>query len=203
MTKVTKDSIKECRIHGLTVFGLQKQGKKQPRWYCRKCQVDDVNRRRRKLKVLAIQYLGGQCQICKYSKCIDALEFHHTDPNEKEFGISAKGYTRSWEKVKQELDKCTLLCANCHAEAHADNISHEYEKLPPIKIDRRIEIECVSCNKIFKLLPHVYKLRKNRNIGGYLYCSKSCNMKHLYKMGKLAINHQVGGSSPPQPVECR
>ena len=46
-----------------------------------------------------------------------ALQFHHPN-NDKEFGIAAEGFTRSWEKVKAELDKCILLCANCHAEAH-------------------------------------------------------------------------------------
>jgi len=38
--------------------------------------------------------------------------------NRKDFGISAKGYTRSWQKVKSELEKCILICANCHRELH-------------------------------------------------------------------------------------
>ena len=49
---------------------------------------------------------------------MQALEFHHTDSDGKDFGISAKGYTRSWEEVRKELDKCILLCANCHREVH-------------------------------------------------------------------------------------
>jgi DNA replicative helicase MCM subunit Mcm2 (Cdc46/Mcm family) len=55
----------------------------------------------------------------EYSKCSEALEFHHIDEREKDFGISMKGYTRSWTKVKQELDKCLLVCANCHRELHS------------------------------------------------------------------------------------
>ncbi|MBP9854147.1 MAG: hypothetical protein KBD53_04690 [Candidatus Omnitrophica bacterium] len=47
------------------------------------------------------------------------MEFHHKDPSQKDFNISCKGYTRSWNKVRQELDKCVLVCANCHREIHA------------------------------------------------------------------------------------
>jgi len=50
------------------------------------------------------------------------LEFHHLKTNEKDFGISQKGYTRSWVKVKKELDKCVMLCANCHREIHAGKL---------------------------------------------------------------------------------
>lgn len=70
------------------------------------------------MKLKALTYKGGRCQCCNYDRCLSALEFHHTDPNEKDFGISAKGYTRSWETVKKELDKCVLVCSNCHREIH-------------------------------------------------------------------------------------
>lgn len=71
------------------------------------------------LKRRAIEYKGGCCELCGYSRCVEALEFHHEDPSEKEFGLGQRGLTRSWEKIKAELDKCQLLCANCHREVHA------------------------------------------------------------------------------------
>lgn len=77
-----------------------------------------VQTRRKSIKSRSIEYKGGKCEKCNYSKCIEALEFHHTDPNEKDFGLSAKGLTHSWDKIKNELDKCILLCANCHREEH-------------------------------------------------------------------------------------
>ena len=77
-----------------------------------------VAKRRKKIKELAVEYKGGKCQICKYSKCIGALELHHIKPDQKSFGIGDKGYTRSWEKVRAELDKCILVCAVCHREIH-------------------------------------------------------------------------------------
>jgi hypothetical protein len=78
-----------------------------------------VDRRRKQLKEKAVQYLGGKCIMCGYSECIQALATHHLDPSTKDFNISHKGYTRSWEKVKAELDKCVLLCCRCHIEVHS------------------------------------------------------------------------------------
>jgi len=77
-----------------------------------------VTRRRKILMQKAIEYKGGKCTICGYSKSTRALSFHHLNPAEKSFGISARGITRSWKKVQNELDKCVLVCSNCHAEIH-------------------------------------------------------------------------------------
>ena len=107
--------LKECKKHGLTEFSWNKQGKKKPQLKCRKCATEAVQKRRKVLKEMAVAYKGGKCVKCGYNKCLRALEFHHTDKN-KEFGIGAKGYTRSWVKVKDELDKCILVCSNCHKE---------------------------------------------------------------------------------------
>lgn len=103
---------KLCKKHGLTDFSEGSRSR------CRKCAVKAVQKRRNKLKVLAVEYKGGKCQKCGYNKCIAALEFHHLDPTQKEFSIGNKGYTRSWDKIQQELDKCILVCANCHREIH-------------------------------------------------------------------------------------
>jgi len=68
---------------------------------------------------MAVEYKGGKCEVCGYSRCIDALEFHHKDLADKKFGVSEKGYTRSWKDVMKELDKCMIVCANCHRELHS------------------------------------------------------------------------------------
>jgi transcription elongation factor Elf1 len=77
-----------------------------------------VSKRRKKLKEMAIEYGGSKCQICGYKKCSRALNFHHRDSLQKDFGLSARGLTRSWERIKKELDKCVLVCSNCHMELH-------------------------------------------------------------------------------------
>ena len=116
------DEIRKCKHHGDSLFRYyESQGK----WRCLKCQTDSTQKRRNNLKIKAIEYKGGKCEICGYDKCVDALDFHHLDPSEKEFRIS-DGYTRSWEKVQIELDKCMLVCANCHREIHAE--LHKKEK---------------------------------------------------------------------------
>jgi 5-methylcytosine-specific restriction endonuclease McrA len=93
---------------------------KEPRTYAFRAAYmrEAVKRRRKKLREMAREYKGGQCALCGYKKCPRALGFHHIDPSKKEFGVSVRGLTRSWEKIKQELDKCILLCANCHMEVH-------------------------------------------------------------------------------------
>jgi hypothetical protein len=81
-----------------------------------------VAKRRKKIRQMAVEYLGGKCVFCGYNRCIAALDFHHVDEKTKEFGLSQNGITRSWEKTKRELDKCVLICANCHRELHAENM---------------------------------------------------------------------------------
>ena len=87
--------------------------------------VRAVKKRRLKVKELATTYKGSKCNVCGYDRCRDSLEFHHVVKDGKNFGISAKGYTRSWKSIKSELDKCVLLCANCHREWHAGIITEE------------------------------------------------------------------------------
>ena len=84
--------------------------------------LKNVSRRKRNRRA-AIIYLGGECAECGYNKCEAAFEFHHVKKNEKKFTISS-GYKLPWEELKIELDKCMLLCCNCHRE------KHYYEKSP-------------------------------------------------------------------------
>ena len=108
-----------CKTHGLTKYVYVPSEK---RYRCVKCRSEAVQKRRDKIKEILVEYKGGKCEICGYNKCISALEFHHLDPTQKEYGIGYKGYTRSIEKNKKEADKCVLVCANCHREIHADLI---------------------------------------------------------------------------------
>lgn len=72
---------------------------------------------RNRMKEKAVGYKGGCCQICKYDRCIWALDFHHIDSSKKDFTISSN-CNKSWERIKIEIDKCILLCSNCHREVH-------------------------------------------------------------------------------------
>lgn len=78
-----------------------------------------VKRRRKKIKILGVLYKGGKCEKCGYNKFFECLEFHHIDISKKDFTISQKVNHR-WITVKKEIDKCALLCSNCHRELHAE-----------------------------------------------------------------------------------
>lgn len=113
--------LKICKKHGLTEFGLRKNDR--PR--CKKCTVEYVtkhyhekNKKQGKLK--AVQYKGGKCENpeCGYNKCTRALEFHHVF-GKPDFHISGlERGKKTWEEVKAEVDKCLLVCSNCHREIH-------------------------------------------------------------------------------------
>lgn len=76
-----------------------------------------VQNRRQKIKEMSVEYKGGKCIICGYDKCIRSLIFHHKNPKEKDFSISGSKVL-SWNRIKEELDKCDLVCSNCHGEIH-------------------------------------------------------------------------------------
>ncbi len=80
-----------------------------------------VTKRRKRIREMAVMYKGGKCMRCGYDKCPGALDFHHIDSSKKAFGISKGGITRSWSRVKKEVNKCMLICANCHREEHWNN----------------------------------------------------------------------------------
>jgi len=74
------------------------------------------------LKQMAIDYKGGVCCQCNQSfSNISVYDFHHLNPNEKEYTISCLLHSNRllrWEEMKKELDKCILVCANCHQIIH-------------------------------------------------------------------------------------
>lgn len=112
--------IKICKVHGEAKHRSVKRKGRKDSIVCSLCRSEAVKRRRQKVKVMALEYKGSRCECCGYDKCTAALEFHHIDDLTKEFGISEKGETRSWKRIQEELDKCVLLCANCHREVHAN-----------------------------------------------------------------------------------
>ena len=105
--------VRRCRMHGYTEYILTSGGK---RYRCRRCRVDAVSARRRRVKRALIEAAGGACRLCGYNRYAGALQFHHVDPAEKAFAIADRGVARSLERALAEARKCILLCANCHAE---------------------------------------------------------------------------------------
>jgi hypothetical protein len=84
---------------------------------CKKCHSAYCTEYGVDKKKKAVQYKGGKCERCGYDKFYGALDFHHLNPNEKEFDWSQlKSF--SWNIIQNELDKCICVCSNCHREIH-------------------------------------------------------------------------------------
>ena len=85
--------------------------------YCRPCHNEYTQERFKRRKEQAIAYLGGRCADCGGAFHPSVFEFHHRDPSRKD--LTGNQIKRSaWPRVRSELDKCDLLCANCHRIRH-------------------------------------------------------------------------------------
>lgn len=117
-----------------------------------------VKRRYKILKAKAVAYKGGKCIKCGYDRCLAAMAFHHRDPKSKEldWGLLRK---RSWMFIITELDKCDLLCHNCHSEIHNQNEREILEEA----------VQWIGAN------------RRNIRIGEIRKCSKCCNEFQMKK----------------------
>jgi hypothetical protein len=91
-----------------------------------KCKGCVTRLRRLRIKIKSVEYLGGKCVKCGYDKHLAALTFHHKEPDKKEFNISYSKHSKSWTELKEELDKCVILCSNCH---HIEHSKYDDEKL--------------------------------------------------------------------------
>ena len=111
---------------------------------------------------------GGKCEICGYNKNLSALEFHHKDPNEKEFQIDARRFANTnLDILEKELNKCIILCSNCHREIHNpdlnySNINNIYNKINITTFENKSGRICPICGIRFP------------KIKGKIYCSKKC-----------------------------
>lgn len=85
--------------------------------YCRTCNKNRSSQFRREFKEACVDYLGGACWKCLEEFPLAVFDFHHTNPDEKDMEVSSMTFL-PWEQVALELDKCALLCSNCHREVH-------------------------------------------------------------------------------------
>lgn len=128
---------------------------------------------RRKLKARAVAYKGGKCELCGYSKSLAAMEFHHRDPGTKDFKVS--GTHRRWEAIRPELDKCTLLCANCHRELHdAEQIAKldEQERRARLEVAARVARVVIPCALCGKDVETTASRRRSYN---QTFCNNTCH----------------------------
>lgn len=115
------------------------------------------NYRRFVLKQKMVEYKGGKCIRCGYNKNLKVLQFHHRNPEEKRFAIGGS-HCRRWSVLKEELDKCDLLCSNCHIEVEDELVLANENSIKnywiengmngiPIQNKREINL-CVDCETV-------------------------------------------------------
>lgn len=140
-----------------------------------------VKKARKNRKKLLVEYLGGKCIRCGYNKCLEALDFHHKNPEEKDFSLSSKW--NNFKRCIEEVKKCILVCSNCHRELHNNiwNINDVVIEIP----NEQVIIDylkkeffhtkvCKHCSEVFKTKR---KLRQ--------YCSKKCKQTSRVRDAKL------------------
>jgi hypothetical protein len=110
------------------------------------------SRKRRKEDIVYV--MGGCCQICGYNRAITALDLHHLNPEDKEFGIGAI-LNKDWELMNSEIQKCILVCANCHREIHEGLITKDLKSSYDI-------------NKANEISERINRLKHHQD----RYCSK-------------------------------
>jgi hypothetical protein len=154
----------------------------------------DIKKFRRRTKERLVKGMGGCCQICGYNKSLSALEFHHINPNQKDFTISSMKIM-NWEKIKNEAKKCILVCANCHREIH-DNITelpivnndYDFEGYDPIKSN---QIVCWDEIDLQKELNELGSYKKISDKFGTTVetVRKKCKEKNI-KSNKIGRGHK-------------
>jgi hypothetical protein len=118
-----------------------------------------VMKSQRRKKIFAVEQFGGKCQLCGYDRCINALQFHHIDPSTKKASPSYLIMRASWDIAFEELKKCILVCANCHAELH-----YEDRDITVLAESQQTYTNtCVRCSNTF-----------NTRYASQKYCSVSC-----------------------------
>jgi len=135
--KIKQKKCSKCsKIKNVTDFYKQPGGLYGVRGECKECNSNYYMSRQKEYKAQAIyrfehkwkavheqmihELKTNGCAICGYDKCQSALVFHHVNPEDKKFGIETRRMSMKDCKIKDEVEKCILLCCRCHREIHEE-----------------------------------------------------------------------------------
>jgi hypothetical protein len=160
------------------------KGKKIP--YCIPCTKNQYYERMYHFKKQCVDYKGGKCVDCGYDKCIACFDFHHLDSNEKDFNIGNKNGARTFtEEIRKELDKCVLLCSNCHRERHAKYVEINYDEFLEKKTKRQNSES--FCRVIVSKTGSTYKIQNSYCSCGNLKTKRAKKCNDCYKAVRPSI----------------
>ncbi len=161
--------------------------------------IPAIYKRKEKNRLMAFEYLGGKCSKCGLIGCVDIFSFHHNNPEKKDFQLSHV-FTYSWEKIQKELDKCELLCGNCHMEIHHNIYKNTWQNKRRHQNKKRaikyLGGNCIQCGYEKKMsalaFHHQDKKEKSFTISSYLHRKREILRPELDKCILLCINcHRI------------
>lgn len=129
-----------------------------------------------------VESKGGKCEICGYDKNYAAFDFHHINPKEKSFKLDSRVISNTnIIKLKKEVEKCMLLCANCHREIHYGELDKEkvFVKINDVKTKH------ISINN---------KSKKRQSV------CKFCNCEYDFVKGKVYCNNECRRNDKKYPT---
>lgn len=95
-----------------------------------------LTKHRADMKAKAIESKGSVCSVCGCTFDAVCFDFHHEDHTQKDFAVSAILY-KSWNEIQSEIEKCVLVCSNCHRVLHKDDsYSHLTNKSAPGEVSQ-------------------------------------------------------------------
>jgi len=157
----------KCNINkDLSKFHIKCKNKNIYQSWCKDCVYTAQKLRWKDRKRKIVGLCGGKCSKCNYNKCISSLDLHHLDPSTKEYDWDSLRSLK-WETILKEVNKCILVCKNCHGEIHSseENFDLISSGKDNVLLNTQLSTSLIntgSCSNCFK---PVY---------GTKYCSKIC-----------------------------
>jgi hypothetical protein len=149
--------------------------------YCKLCLLKIQTDRWKARKLAAVNLFGGKCTKCGYCKNLASLDFHHLDPNTKEYIWSTLS-KRPWNEVISELKKCTLLCKNCHGELH--NPEMQLDIVSSSSANKNLDKDRVRTIRLNSIIKTGSCPICNIEVYGTKYCSIECANKSQRRVSR-------------------
>ena len=192
--KINENRKKPSHVSECTICGKENSESYSNKKVCKECNIKLRKRDIVQIKLKALELKGNKCIKCGYDKYYGALHFHHTDSSNKNKDIKRK---YSWNLFKKEIDKCIVICGNCHAEIHQ---KHDKEKILKFLEEYHYKVlkksheghmnegkpekrrRCPQCGKEFEV---EFPSRSQR------FCSKECVSISYHKIGSRRMNKDL------------
>jgi hypothetical protein len=150
---------------------------------CRNCHMATHYRGGNEIKNKLLQLKGeDRCSRCGYYGSSASLDFHHIGKKDFRMGVSHNGHSfiLPVEDILAEIDKCEVLCRNCHALVHSD--IERFESAKQYIYFKVKNHECQPLSKKEQIIEMLEEGKKQIDIAREFQCAKStvCRIAKLY-----------------------